>query len=591
MHPKVLYVLTFILAIHVLAAAHAETDLDLGIYRALYGPWNHTYEARVGLDTDYDHAWWDPRGGERCLEKFSRNSLNAAANNITHIGGLYYLGDDVEFNYSRAVHMSGEEQLHTPSPVDRTYWIKIIDEPAVAVANLSLYYPIRGLVWDLELYLADDPWEVKHYSFDEAAIQSFAIETGREIPPLDPRDRHGWLKGRGLLEEFQEWQEKTVYDMARSTEEKVHAINPNLLLGILNIKDAWLTWTILEGFSTPTIPLMAWSEDTYRGYSEEKIDELRQNLEIRKINGKVIPGLYTRVLVPWRVLDGMERATRHNGAFWVYQYNGDPYHQADEKTYSKAYEVLDEYIYFKKPKAEVLPSFGIFPGAEARPYGGPDGIISVFLKSLVGFTFPDEVGLVTDSTDLVYIGENLTPKSILGPNLTYSDLPCIVSGLNADDLVPTEAASLIRELGILLGAYNRLNLTKLEAMERALDLAASEYDAGHYDTVRSQLSSVRRDAYDQICEIVWPLIEEARKSPRTSSVPISVLGKMTTAQREYEDGDLLGADAYLMAGLREWSQAVGEAIWLWTIVTCGLFHALQWSCRRAPFHTRHRMNR
>jgi len=134
----------------------AVSDVDLGFHRVLYGPWNFTYEAKVGIDADYDHTWWT-LGPERALDKFRRNSLDAATHNITYLAGLYYLGDEVDFGYVRAVHKTGEIQLHTPSPVDRVYWDRIVEEPALAVANLSLHYPIRGLSWDFELYLAEEP--------------------------------------------------------------------------------------------------------------------------------------------------------------------------------------------------------------------------------------------------------------------------------------------------------------------------------------------------------------------------------------------------------------------------------------------------
>ena len=532
-------------------------ETDLGFGRAIYGPWNYSQDARVGLDADYDNTWWT-FGSERTLERFRRNSLDAAANNITYVAGLYYLGDVAPFDYVRAVNRFGEEQTHTPSTVDRTYWLKLVEEPAVAVANLSLQYPIWGLVWDFELYLASDGWETDYYSFDAQALEAFANATGEFIPSLPPEQRYVWLQGHGLLNTFMEWQERTVYEMAKSTEEKAHAINPNLSLGILGFSDSWRYWTTLEAFSTAQAPVTVWTEDTYGGYSEKRIDHLRDLLSRHGLNGKVVPGLYTVALNPWRMIQDMERAIRHNGVFWIYQHDGDQYCLADEWTYSRAYEIFDRYIFFNGSTAHPLPSFGLHPGVEARPYRGPHGV-SLLLRAKLGVVFPDDVILLTDSQGLDYIGENLTVKSLGNPNLSFSDLPCIIYGLDESDLLATEVWSMVREVSSLLDSYNELGFERMEALESALQLSLSDFDAGRYGEIKSRLGPIVDGTYEEILQAIWPTVEEAMKSPRTSPIPLSSIGRISSAKRMYEMGQAVEGNSYLIAGLKEWALAVGEA--------------------------------
>ena len=235
---------------------------DILFCRALYGPWNYTQSSKVGLDADYDNSWWTG-DVESVLGKFRPNSLEAAANNMTYICGLYYDGIYPEFDdYVRAVNRYGVMETLTPTHVDETYWMRIIEEPAIAIANLSLYYLIWGIAWDFEMYIAEK-FESTYYSFDEATMQAFTNTSGNVIPDLQASQRYSWLEDNGLLEDFMKWQEEAVFRLAKKTEEKVHAINPSLSLGILGFADSWRYWAILRAFSTLQAPVTAWTEGTY----------------------------------------------------------------------------------------------------------------------------------------------------------------------------------------------------------------------------------------------------------------------------------------------------------------------------------------
>lgn len=537
-------------------------EVDVGFILGIYGPWNYTQLASVGIDARYDNAWewcW-PQGPERVLERFRRNSLEAAANNVTYVAGLYYLvwdiADHATFDYVRAVSKLGVEEEHTPSPVDRTYWTKLVEEPAIAVANLSLHYPIWGLVWDFELY-AGYAWNPGDYSFDQPAIQAFGREMGESIPNLTPGEGHGWLQDRGLLGEFQVWQERQVYDMAKETETRVHAVNPNLSLGILGFYDSWRHWIILEAFSTNRSPVTLWTEDTYRGYDEERIDYLRQAFDERGLRGKVLPGLYTVALSPWDMIDNMERAIRHNGALWIYQYNGDQYKLADERTYSRAYNAFQRYVLFNASRANPLPNVYLYPGVEARPYEGPEGV-TLLLSPRSGVSIQGDLELLTDSDRFHYVGKNITITAMEPRNLTRSEMPCLLHGLSKEDLIRTEAWSLLREIDTLMGLYGRLGLERLPGIEDELGRAAADFADSRYDLVKERLSFTVAITYAAVLNATWPSIEEATKSPRDSPIPILALSKIRAAERMYSRGDWANGNAYLVGGLEAWAMAVPE---------------------------------
>ncbi len=163
-------------------------------------------------------------------ERLRQRILELAPLGMKVIAGLYYCvppAPDVG-NYSRAVGKGRSPEQVVPSPVDETWWRYYVEEPGVVIANLSLYYPIWGIVWDWERYIEGRYFEREDYSYDEAAVQAFARDTNRTIPYVPPAERYSWLEGQGLVEEFQAWQEHKLYLMAKRTETKIHSINPSL---------------------------------------------------------------------------------------------------------------------------------------------------------------------------------------------------------------------------------------------------------------------------------------------------------------------------------------------------------------------------
>ena len=60
--------------------------------------------------------------------------------------------------------------------------------------------------------------------------------------------------------------------------------------------------------------------------------------------------------------------------------------------------------------------------------------------------------------------------------------------------------------------------------------------------------------------MVWPEVEEAKKHPRDSSIPIPSLSRISSAKRMYEEDRVSEGNAYLIDGLREWSMAVDEGL-------------------------------
>jgi len=566
---------TLLLLTLVMEAAFAAEGFPF--HRAVYRPWNFDVHGSwnfselgsLGLDAFYALGdWtWEKSSPGWSEDRFGSESILAAANNVTYIAGQYYLQpmwQYIDFNYSRAVDQYGREEAYTPAPLDEAWWRHMMEEAGVFIANLSLRYPIGGLVWDMEPYYSQG-FQPAHYSYDEASLGAFANATNRTLPSLPPAQRHGWLQANGLLEQYKAWSGTKAYLLARNVAEKIHAINPELQLGILGFVDCWFYWSMLRGFNSSTAPVSAWYEGTYRGYVSSGPEGVSRYLDLwqsNQLNGQFIPGI--GMISPWAALTSMEASVRETGGFWFYQRDGQPPAEY-EAALRAVYGAVDRYIFFRGSQASPLPPFDLPPGLEARPYLGPDGNVSVLLNEREHGIHPPTSFIITSSRGQVgYFGQNLTPTIWNGTDLTLGpqDFPCIVFGLDQVDLALIRARALVREMEGLLLAHQRLGLGDIPSARDALQIATSHLGAGQYAEATAELTKVRNQTYHAILAEVWPLVEAGIASPKTSVIPLALLSRFSLADRLMSEGKEASGQMYFYWGLRDWSLSVAEPLLL-----------------------------
>ncbi len=533
-------------------------------FRAVYGVWNYSILGELGFDAVYQEVWWT-EGEEKALELFANESDKASEHGLSLICGPYYEVTEPEFNYSRAVNANGHVESVTPSRVDPIYWKRLIEEPGVAIANLSLSHDIWGVVWDIEDYRREEftYWD---YTFDQYALQRFGNETDRTIPSLPPSERRGWLSQNGLLEEFQDWQERTVIGYARETQRKIHTINPDLHLGILAFEDgSWFHLSILKGLSTEGKTVTAWHEDTYSGYKKGKVDDNHQLFHEMGINGKVLPGMWTLWIAPFDILDYMEYGTRHNGAFWIYQRATNPWTLAPEAHYAKAFRLLQSQVHFNDtaPPNPIQPFF-VYPGIEVRANIGPGVASAVFnpnVNTSSGEALPPKLGLAFSPLQLSpamgpfkYMGRNMSTTTIEGDVLNLEDLPCFVWDLSEEELRAMESWGPIHELSDLLEYYGQLGLGQLNSARIAYERAIEEFGEGRYKNAGQLAGNATKNGYQVVLDQVWPYVEQGFENPRNSSVPMIILNKIYSADRSFKEGNEIQGRFHLLKALKDWSE-------------------------------------
>jgi hypothetical protein len=583
----------------ILALTCVSGSFEMDHFRAIYdGPWNCSFLAEMGFDALYRPLRWRVTVDE-ILPMLTQEGLEAAANNLTYICGLMYCAMDPVFNYSRAVNAEGFIETRTPSPVDEFYWTKLVDEPGAAVANLSLHCPIAAIVWDIELY-GRQQFDYCDYTFDEAAIRRFADETNTIIPELSRSKRHDWFSSNGRLEEFQRWQEETVYRQAKATEEMIHAINPNLSLGTLGPSHCWWYPCILKGFSTETQPVTAWTERTYDGYEAGEVEWNQVAFAELGVNGRVMPGLWPHKLDPFTFLMDMDFATRYqftatyfdaetnasrakynaqftsapdgfqttyNGSFWLYPGGlGSTRHPwlGSEEDYIMALRLLENEVYFNRAIPHPLPIFYIYPGIEVRAYLGPEGVTAFlnpeekmiseeFLPPKIGLSFSD-VELAPCVEELTYVDTSMNTKHVTGSVIPLDDLPCMVLGLGSGDLDATRIWARIHELEDLIATCDDLGLFQLPQTREAWELSLEDFRDGRYESAKESAINALEQGYELVMKGVWPFVEAGFADPRNSPVPMAILHRVNWANRLLEEGEEMEGRMYLLRAIKDWSE-------------------------------------
>jgi len=526
---------------------------------SINGSWNFSELRSLGIDAFFspgDFLWEgvSPGWAERT---FGMESASAEFGGVTFVAGQYYESGDVDFEYALAVNRYGDQEPRTAAPTDETYWKRVIEDGALFIANLSLHYPIWGVVWDVELYLSTSGWPFGSYSYDEESLKMFAGDSGLELPFLEPAERYPYLSRLGLIGSYQDWQFDRLRQMAEETAVAVAGINPDLSLGILGIQDEWFDWAILTGFNASPAPITAWSGLTYPGYDDEIVSHFQELWEEKNLDGAFLPGFYTVQIEPFQLIIDVEEAIRNDGALSIYQRDGDPYRLGTEADYRRAYEVLQDDLFSGDYDPDPLPVFDIYPACEARPYPGPEGV-SVLLPYDLRFTYGEGIVVLTGRDSTGYVGANLTRKHLDGITLSPADLPCILFDLGLEDLSSTHAASMIRELGDLLDLSTFLGFGVSDSLQAQLPLARDLYDTGRVTESRDLLLGARDGAYGIFFDQLIPLYEEALENPRESTLPLNTLKSFSTAIERFEGGDLIESRGHLFRGLNDWKASVGE---------------------------------
>ena len=236
---------------------------------------------------------------------------------------IHLCGDDRELRYlvpgGRCyVAGDGTALTRTPCPIDPDFWYMAVTRRAEMIARHSLHHQIDGFILDPEMYGADDA-NFPGYCYCEYCFREFLGHRGLSVEEPAPAERVSWLQQQELQESYESWKKEQAEALARSTEQAVHAINPDLIMGGLMLdgrtwyEDAWA-----RGFGTAQMPVIAFSENTYGTGATAYLGRVVPYFEQIGAHALLCPGLWIHQFPPEDIAAQLFYMAQDSIGYWVF---------------------------------------------------------------------------------------------------------------------------------------------------------------------------------------------------------------------------------------------------------------------------------
>ncbi|MEE0944581.1 MAG: hypothetical protein UIM24_03920 [Clostridia bacterium] len=156
-----------------------------------------------------------------------------------------------------------EHSLALPCPLAEKYWDKEMMSRFEVIAK---HPKIIGIVFDMEMYSGGSSHYIGPCVCDECVdkfILSASGSVSKKLKSTPLNERLLYLRNNCIFEEYSEWSSGEITKITTKLREKIHSINPNLIIGVMPTIE-WLGG-MADGLGTAEMPLMIFMEDTYKG--------------------------------------------------------------------------------------------------------------------------------------------------------------------------------------------------------------------------------------------------------------------------------------------------------------------------------------
>jgi hypothetical protein len=185
------------------------------------------------------------------------------------------------------VNRSGVER-YAPCPINRQYWDYYLRQGLIKTAQLSKEYPIVAIAVDFELYSTEDGFGT---CYCDGCWGRFCRKMKIDGCAIPPAKRYLYLAEHKLLERYNDWQSKEVWELGAWVAQAVHEVNPDVALAYINYDRGWFAKNVVQGFAADGVPAMAFTEGlSYACGYTPRVDEMAKVL--RQENTLFYPGLW-----------------------------------------------------------------------------------------------------------------------------------------------------------------------------------------------------------------------------------------------------------------------------------------------------------
>lgn len=221
------------------------------------------------------------------------------------------------------VTFDGHELAKTVSPLDESFWLKVIRDRWVLLAEAAKNAPITGSIIDFEMYGADSIFydRIGVVDYSDLAFNGFLAAQNITLDaPVVPGDRKAWLEERALSEAYAEYHRQTIRGFCADIQRAVHEVNPEFIIGFYSWHPGSLFYeSCAQGFGTPEYPVLLFPGTTYsHGYTEPGVDRQVLSLHDMQAHAVFIPGLWTWQFHEENLAAAAYFSTRHAGGYWLY---------------------------------------------------------------------------------------------------------------------------------------------------------------------------------------------------------------------------------------------------------------------------------
>ncbi len=162
-----------------------------------------------------------------------------------------------------AYHPGTVQQLILPCPLSEEYWEAEMLSRLEVVAK---HPKIIGVVFDMEMYTGGQT-RYPGPCMCDACVEKFANTKGTKyakgLLDAEPEHRLVYMRENKMSDEYKNWFSDEMAKLTSKMRERLHAINPDLILGIMPAME-WV-WGMEKGLGTEEMPAMVFDENTYRG--------------------------------------------------------------------------------------------------------------------------------------------------------------------------------------------------------------------------------------------------------------------------------------------------------------------------------------
>jgi len=517
--------------------------------------WSFTDEYFTGTNIVF---YSSARYINQTLDKVKEFSLLAQDQGLAFAAGLYYnLPNAIlpeGFNYSRMVQL-GKKEPNVPSISDDRYWEEVVTKPALALANLSLYYPIHAIFWDIEIYgrtFVPRPG----YSWDQYSLERFGDEKGMDIPKLNDSERYSWIYNQGIHGDFCNWQKEQVFLFADETERLVHEINPDLALGTLCLYDEWYDWAIRKGFDNERVPTLLWDEDTYDDYKESHVKYIMNKIESLGLNCMYTPGFWVWEVTPEDLLQVMRKALKNCKSFWIFPPNG-AVPGRDPAEYNFVFDFFADHFFDSNGELALEGGPIVYPGVGSqiypnRDYEDRDSVeLLLFSSTLSSRARVSPITLHVDpSRNIVHwinfsLAEGYATVTNGSLQISLESLPLILYGLNRSELGLLEEGARVERVFSLWNASSGIGLETDPAVLTQVLTGLEALREGNATLCSLELGSLD----DEFTADIISLTGEYVKNAPPEQATYEIRHGLETAGNYMDRGSTNTANRYLMDAL------------------------------------------